>query len=261
NSTFGTYDIRRTWTNFTGGNVTRLRFRIVDISTFPPISGVADLRARTSPDTTVLVDRPPCGTGTSSVPVRGTTLETPPAQPCGGGFNATLSVGAVTPGTPLASGASINVRFLLGIEQTGTARVCVTPETLPAVFADTFCFIGRTDPDLVPADGGFGFDPIAHPVGDDQTPPPAGILRSSTGLPASSTLGLGRPGWTEMIGENDGDGRLDIVAYQESEGAWFIQRSGNDYTYGFGYDWGGPGYEPVPGDYDGDGITDAAVYN
>src|SRR5262249_8494084 len=54
NSTFGTYDIRRTWTNFTGGNVTRLRFRIVDISTFPPISGVADLRARTSPDTTVL---------------------------------------------------------------------------------------------------------------------------------------------------------------------------------------------------------------
>src|SRR4029450_9872014 len=32
NSTFGTLDIRRTVTNNTGGNVTRLRFRVIDIT-------------------------------------------------------------------------------------------------------------------------------------------------------------------------------------------------------------------------------------
>src|SRR5262249_39598488 len=195
NSTFGTYEIRRTWTNLTGVSLTRLRFRIVDISTFPSISGVADLRARTSPDTTVIVDRPPCGTGTSSVPVRGTTLEHPPLQSAaGGGFNATLSVGAVTSGTPLAYGASIDVRFLLGIEQTGTARFCVTPETLPAVYADTFCFVGRTNPDIVPAAGDVDFDQIADPVLYNQTAPQWRVLRSSTGFFAPSIYDLVGPG-------------------------------------------------------------------
>ena len=78
NSTFGTLDIRQTFTNDTGADITRLRFRVVDITTFPSISGVADLRPITSSDVAVTVDRPVCGTGTSSVTVRGTTLEVPP---------------------------------------------------------------------------------------------------------------------------------------------------------------------------------------
>ncbi len=45
NSTFGTLDIRRTVTNGTGENVTRLRWRIIDLTTFPAPSGIADLRA------------------------------------------------------------------------------------------------------------------------------------------------------------------------------------------------------------------------
>src|SRR5687767_1873972 len=61
NSTFGTLDIRRTIVNNTGGNVTRLRFRIVDLTTFPAPSGIADLRPRTSTAVVVTVDRPPCG--------------------------------------------------------------------------------------------------------------------------------------------------------------------------------------------------------
>ena len=48
NSTFGTLDIRRTFTNNTGGSVTRLRFRVIDLDTFPAASGFADLRPRTS---------------------------------------------------------------------------------------------------------------------------------------------------------------------------------------------------------------------
>ena len=130
-STFGTLDIRRTITNNTGGNVTRLRFRIIDITTFPAPSGIADLRPRTSPDLVVTVDRAPCGSGTSNVTVNGTTLEQPPSQPNGGGFNSSWSAGAVTLATPLANGATIDVRFLLGIQQTGTFKIYFNTELLP----------------------------------------------------------------------------------------------------------------------------------
>ena len=70
NSTFGTLDFRHTFTNNTGGNLTRLRFRIVDLTTFPATSQIADLRPRTSTSVVVTVDRPPCGSGTSNITVR-----------------------------------------------------------------------------------------------------------------------------------------------------------------------------------------------
>jgi hypothetical protein len=65
------------------------------------------------------------------VNVQGTTLEQPPSQPNGGGFNSSMSSGTVTLGTPLANGASINVRFLLGIQQTGNFKFYVNIEALP----------------------------------------------------------------------------------------------------------------------------------
>jgi hypothetical protein len=131
NSTFGTLDIRQTFTNNTGANVTRLRFRIIDITTFPAPSGIADLRPRTSTAVVVTVDRPPCGSGTSNVTVQGTTLEQPPSQPNGGGFNSSLSAGTITLATPLANGAAIDLRFLLGIQQTGNFKFLVNLEALP----------------------------------------------------------------------------------------------------------------------------------
>ena len=131
NSTFGTLDIRRTITNNTGGNVTRLRFRVIDLTTFPAPSGIADLRPRTSTAVVVTVDRPPCGSGTSNVTVQGTTLEQPPSQPNGGGFNSSMSGGTVTLATPLANGASLDVRFLLGIQQTGSFKFYFNIEALP----------------------------------------------------------------------------------------------------------------------------------
>ncbi|HEX5703718.1 MAG TPA: hypothetical protein VFX97_11005 [Pyrinomonadaceae bacterium] len=131
NSTFGTLDIRRTITNNTGGNVTRLRFRVIDLTTFPAPSGIADLRPRTSTAVVVTVDRAPCGSGTSNVTVQGTTVEQPPAQPNGGGFNTSLSAGTVTLATPLANGASIDIRFLLGIQQTGSFKFFLNVEALP----------------------------------------------------------------------------------------------------------------------------------
>jgi hypothetical protein len=131
NSTFGTLDIRRTVVNNTGGNVTRLRFRVVDLTTFPAPSGIADLRPRSSTAVVVTVDRPPCGSGTSNVTVQGTTLEQPPSQPNGGGFNSSMSAGVVTLATPIANGASIDVRFLLGIQQTGSFKFFINVEALP----------------------------------------------------------------------------------------------------------------------------------
>jgi hypothetical protein len=135
NSTFGTLEIRRRFVNSTGANVTRLRFRVVDVTTFPAPSGIADMRARTTGDTTAggINDAatcapvaPPC-----TVTLLGTTLEQPPSQPNGGGFNGTLSAGTITLGTPIPPGGSVSVRFLFGLQQTGNFKVYLNIEALP----------------------------------------------------------------------------------------------------------------------------------
>lgn len=129
-STFGTLAIRRKVTNFTGGFVTRLRFRAVDTTTLPPSAGVADLRLITSSTFTANL-----AAGGTTV-IQGLTLEedsTAPngGQPFGGGFNASASAGTITLGTPLAPGASINVHFLLGVQQNGSFRFFINVEALP----------------------------------------------------------------------------------------------------------------------------------
>jgi len=120
NSTFGTLSLRRVLTNNTGAPVRRLRFRIADQTTFPAPAGTADLRDRTSPAVVV-----------GTLAVQGTTLEQPPPQPFGSGFNSTLGVGAVNLGDPLRPGESLPVQLLFGIQQTGSFRVCAYIEALP----------------------------------------------------------------------------------------------------------------------------------
>jgi len=134
NSTFGTLDIRRRVVNNTGGPVTRLRFRVIDINTFPAPSGFADLRTRTSSSVVVsgVNDGGTCSPSPApcTITSQGTTLEQPPSQPNGGAFNSTYSAGTITLGSPLANGASINLRFLLGIQQTGNFRFFINVEAL-----------------------------------------------------------------------------------------------------------------------------------
>jgi len=125
NSVIGTLAIRRKFTNVTGTNVTRLRFRIIDVTTFPSPAGTADLRAITSTPFVQSV------TGVGNVTVQGLTLELPSSQINGGGFNSTLSAGTVTVGTPIVPGGSIYVNFLLGVQQTGSFRFFVVVEALP----------------------------------------------------------------------------------------------------------------------------------
>ncbi len=125
NSTFGTLSIRRKVTNNTGAVVTRLRFRVVDTTTNPPPASTADLRFRTSSNFTANLS------GGGAVLVQGLTLETPPTQTLGGGYNATGTVGTITLASPLANGASINVHFLVGVQQGGTFRFLLNVEALP----------------------------------------------------------------------------------------------------------------------------------
>jgi hypothetical protein len=139
---FGTIELRRRIVNNTGGIVTRLRFRVVDTTTFPTSGTRADVRALTSTDLAGIAvnDAATCGalqappasqpTPTCTVTVRGLTLETPPAQPSGGGFNSSLSADSVTL-APLAPGQSINIRILLGVKATGNFRFLLTIEALP----------------------------------------------------------------------------------------------------------------------------------
>lgn len=52
-------------------------------------------------------------------------------QTAGGGFNTSMSVGAISLTQPLAPGASVDVQLLLGVEQTGTFRIYFIVEALP----------------------------------------------------------------------------------------------------------------------------------
>jgi hypothetical protein len=128
--TLGTLVIRRSYTNNTGAPVTRLRFRLVDVTTAPaPNAGTADLRGLTSP-----VSQSVTITGGGSVTVIGTVLEpqspSSPSQPYGGGINSTMSVPLQT---PLQNGETINVQWQLGVKQSGTFRFFVMIEGLGPV--------------------------------------------------------------------------------------------------------------------------------
>lgn len=143
NSTFGTLALRRTFVNNTGAALTRLRFRIVDLSTFPAPSGTADLRPVTSPS--IVVTR---SGDAGAVNVQGTTLEEPPAQYNGGGFNSTLGAASVALEQPLADGDRISVQLIFGIQQTGDYRVAVVIETLPFAHSSIWFAQGNTEAGL-----------------------------------------------------------------------------------------------------------------
>jgi hypothetical protein len=131
-SNLGTLLLRRSFTNNSGAFVSRLRFRVIDVTTVNSAdesSGgqQAILHVRSSSPETL-----------TGVPGRGTvqvfglhdeqaTLEDP--TQCGG-LNNSLSDDSITLGTPLAPGATIDVSFLLGVEQTGHFKFFVNVEAL-----------------------------------------------------------------------------------------------------------------------------------
>jgi len=260
-SSQGTLDLRSTWKNVSGGNITRLRFRIIDLTTFPATAGVADLRPISSPSTSMTADTYPCGTGTFSLGVEGTSLETPPSQPNGSGFNGSLSVGSISLGTPLANNASVTIRFMLGVETVGIARFCVIPETLPAVAGDPYCYIGSTESTVTAAPGDFDYDQKAEMAMYNQATGVWRILKSSSGFTSETLISWGGPGYRSVPGDYDADGRDDVAVYNMATGVWSILTSSSNFTHALSVTLGGPGSLPQPGDYDGDGATDISVSN
>ena len=97
------------------------------------------MRARTSTDVSVtgVLDPATCAatatptTTPCQVTAHGTTLEASPAQLIGGAYNSTLASGTIAVGTPLANGSSLDVQFLLGVQQTGSFRLLIIIEALP----------------------------------------------------------------------------------------------------------------------------------
>jgi hypothetical protein len=125
NAAFGTLSIQRRFKNtLVGANVTRLRFRIVDLTTINNrTAGQSDLRVLSSNG----VVRDSAGNQVGAT-INGLTLEGPP-QPNGGGLNSTLTV--VLPGGGLAPGATIDVQFLLGVQEQGAFSFFINTEALP----------------------------------------------------------------------------------------------------------------------------------
>ncbi|HEX8129724.1 MAG TPA: Calx-beta domain-containing protein [Pyrinomonadaceae bacterium] len=123
NAAFGTLSIQRRFKNTLGVPVTRLRFRIVDLTTLNNRTpGQSDLRVLSS--TGVVTN----SAGNTVVTVNGLTLEAP-TQPNGGGLNSSLTV--VLPGGGLAPGSTIDVQFLLGVQEQGGFSFFVNVEALP----------------------------------------------------------------------------------------------------------------------------------
>jgi glucose/arabinose dehydrogenase len=124
NGAFGTLTIRRRFINKTGRTVLALRFRLTGITTLgspAEFSPQADLRVLSSSDTEVQ-------TSGGLLTVKGTILEQPPEQTSGGGLNSTLVV-------PLAGGAlipnaTVDVQFVLGVQQEGNFRFLINVEAL-----------------------------------------------------------------------------------------------------------------------------------
>jgi hypothetical protein len=89
------------------------------------MTGTSDIRAISS--SALVVTR----NDGSNVFVNGTTLETPPTQFIGGGYNSTLNANGITPSFPLAPGQSMSFQFLLGVQQSGSFRFFIVVEGLP----------------------------------------------------------------------------------------------------------------------------------
>lgn len=205
NSWLGTLDFRFKIKNQTGNPITRLRFRLANLSTFPAPMGIADLRARTGNDINILVNG-------NNTPCFGTVVEMPPNQPNGSGLNSSMSINSISMGTPLANNDSIYVHLYFGCQQTGNINVSFIMEAL--------------------ADGSAGAEGTGSGIsipftitGTDMNPLPV-ELTSFTAAAERNNVNLN---WSTMTEINNSG--FDIERKLISDSTWnkigFIQGSGN----------------------------------
>lgn len=124
----GTMEIRRRFTNNTGQPVTRLRFRVVEITTLNNPSGAPSPQADIRPTNS----SPASFTSGSfgAVTALATTIETPPVPGAsGGGLNTSLTV--AIPGGTLNNGASIDLNFTANVVTAGNFRYFIIIQAIP----------------------------------------------------------------------------------------------------------------------------------
>ena len=242
----GTLDLRVVWVNWSGVAITRLRFRIIDLTIFPVPFGTADLRAMSSDDVTFSVDSYPCGSPDGTGIASGTTLEASAIQPGGGGLNSALGAGSVTPATPLRTGG-LTFRLKFGVVQNGFARFCVVPETTPAVGVLPWCYIGSTAVSPArPVAGDYDYDHVADMSTYDPGTGRWTIWRSAGIYTFPFVVTFSEPGGTPVPGDYDGDGQYDPAVYRRETGTWDIIPSTTAYSRIVSRGrYGGPGADPI----------------
>ena len=147
NRSYGTMTIRRRFTNNSGQRITRIRFRVVDITTNGnTVVGQADLRLLDSSEQRVNTNN---GTTPVARTVRGTLIEQlAMQQPNGGGLNTSLTLvnqnlsnvntvnaeglaSTVAGICPVNQVCTVDVQFMMGVEREGAFRFVVSLEALP----------------------------------------------------------------------------------------------------------------------------------
>lgn len=129
NATAGTLTFQRRYANNTGAPITRLRFRVIDITTL----NSPDVRAQfgsTAAQQAILrvLDGNNATVSVDGAPFQSLRLETPPAQPEGGALNSTLAVGTIATPQIIGAGESVTVQFRVGVQQGGYFRFIVSIE-------------------------------------------------------------------------------------------------------------------------------------
>jgi FG-GAP-like repeat/NHL repeat len=92
-------------------------------------------------------------------------------------------------------------------------------------------------------------------ISDDTQGSPHIAALSGTGI--QGAVDAEKPGDVRVVGDFDGDGKLDYAWWRPASGTWYIQQSSGS---SIKLQWGLYGDIPMPGDYDGDGKTDYAVW-
>ena len=125
--------------------------------------------------------------------------------------------------------------------------------------------------------GGAGLPPIVTDFDGDGkadlayiVPPSGGqsqayaILNSTTNYdinqPSFVPAGFPAVGDTPVVGDFDGDGKVDPGIWRSSQGVWIIPKSSTSYTTFLFSQWGQPGDTPIVVDIDGDGRSDLGFY-
>jgi|GEM_PF-5601370 len=148
NHHYGTLTLRHRFVNRTTQPITHLRFCVTNITAGTTAAGTADMRLLNPPDAAqpnaAQPDASKRDAGKAPVLLPGgvkakatisallVKLDEPPAQPAGGGLNASVSVmvplGGIAPGVP------VDLEFLLGVEQRGHYQVSLASDCLDLNF-------------------------------------------------------------------------------------------------------------------------------